>query len=77
MFEFNTATPDEFIEECQRLAQPFKGAAMWRTNGTAKAEVFRQETMLSALIQCNLRAVTRRQASFITSRWGEIFVEDT
>jgi len=24
MFEFNSAAPDEFIEECQRLAQPFK-----------------------------------------------------
>jgi L-ascorbate metabolism protein UlaG (beta-lactamase superfamily) len=24
MFEFNTATPDEFIEECRKLAQPFK-----------------------------------------------------
>jgi len=24
MFEFNTAASDEFIEECQKLAQPFK-----------------------------------------------------
>ena len=24
MFEFNTASPDEFIHECQKLAQPFK-----------------------------------------------------
>jgi L-ascorbate metabolism protein UlaG (beta-lactamase superfamily) len=24
MFEFNTAAPDEFIGECQKLAQPFK-----------------------------------------------------
>lgn len=24
MFEFNTASPDEFIEECRRLNQPFK-----------------------------------------------------
>jgi len=24
MFEFNTASPDEFIEECQELEQPFK-----------------------------------------------------
>jgi L-ascorbate metabolism protein UlaG (beta-lactamase superfamily) len=24
MFEFNTASPDEFIEECHRLEQPFK-----------------------------------------------------
>jgi L-ascorbate metabolism protein UlaG (beta-lactamase superfamily) len=24
MFEFNTASPDEFIRECQRLSQPFK-----------------------------------------------------
>jgi L-ascorbate metabolism protein UlaG (beta-lactamase superfamily) len=24
MFEFNTVAPAEFIEECQRLAQPFK-----------------------------------------------------
>ena len=24
MFEFNTASPDEFVEECHRLEQPFK-----------------------------------------------------
>jgi L-ascorbate metabolism protein UlaG (beta-lactamase superfamily) len=24
MFEFNTASPDEFLAECQRLGQPFK-----------------------------------------------------
>jgi L-ascorbate metabolism protein UlaG (beta-lactamase superfamily) len=24
MFEFNTATPDEFIHHCQKLGQPFK-----------------------------------------------------
>jgi L-ascorbate metabolism protein UlaG (beta-lactamase superfamily) len=24
MFEFNTAPPDEFIDQCQRLEQPFK-----------------------------------------------------
>ena len=24
MFEFNTASPDEFIAECRRLGQPFK-----------------------------------------------------
>jgi L-ascorbate metabolism protein UlaG (beta-lactamase superfamily) len=24
MFEFNTATPDAFVETCRRLEQPFK-----------------------------------------------------
>lgn len=24
MFEFNTASPDEFVQQCQRLGQPFK-----------------------------------------------------
>ncbi len=24
MFEFNTATPDEFVAECERLGQPYK-----------------------------------------------------
>ena len=24
MFEFNTATPDEFVAECQRLNQPYR-----------------------------------------------------
>ena len=24
MFEFNTATPDEFVAECQRLGQPYR-----------------------------------------------------
>lgn len=24
MFEFNTATPDEFVEECERLGQPYR-----------------------------------------------------
>jgi hypothetical protein len=24
MFEFNTATPDEFVAECERLGQPYR-----------------------------------------------------
>jgi L-ascorbate metabolism protein UlaG (beta-lactamase superfamily) len=24
MFEFNTASPDEFVAECERLAQPYR-----------------------------------------------------
>ena len=24
LFEFNTATPDEFVAECQRLGQPYR-----------------------------------------------------
>ncbi|HRX81453.1 MAG TPA: hypothetical protein P5307_20430, partial [Pirellulaceae bacterium] len=24
MFEFNTASPDEFVEECKRISQPFR-----------------------------------------------------
>jgi L-ascorbate metabolism protein UlaG (beta-lactamase superfamily) len=24
MFEFNTVSPDEFVEHCQRLGQPFR-----------------------------------------------------
>jgi len=32
MFEFNTATPDEFVAECQRLGQPYRvlrGGERW------------------------------------------------